>query len=207
MLKIKKQLPLGAIDETEYNKNQDDIKSSIKKLYISNQSKKKTINEYAQLATQILEEYAKLQAKCAQLENTLQKYKDYVENRWSPPAPPGTQRKRVFRKPKIPYYDQYDNDIEKGYESADDEREDNDEYFDYESKPKPKRKKRIVYVDEIDGDDDDGDEIIIKEPKEVIEKDEDEEEYVKVIKKRKKPVGKKPPNKEISKKVGITKSI
>ena len=45
MLRIKKQLPLAAIDETEYNKNQDDIKSSIKNLYISNQSKKKTINE------------------------------------------------------------------------------------------------------------------------------------------------------------------
>ena len=202
MLKIKKQLPLASIDETEYNKNQEDIKSSIKKLYISNQSKKKTINEYAQLTTQIREEYAKLQAKCAQLENTLQKYKDYVENRWSPPAPPGTQRKRVFRKPKIPYYHQYDNDIEKGYAGAD-EREDNDECFDYESKPKTKRKKRIVYVDEIDGDDEDE---IIKEPEDVIEKDEDEE-YVKVVKKRKKPVGKKPPNKEISKKVGITKSI
>ena len=202
MLKIKKQLPLASIDETEYNKNQEDIKSSIKKLYISNQSKKKTINEYAQLTTQIREEYAKLQAKCAQLENTLQKYKDYVENRWSPPAPPGTQRKRVFRKPKIPYYHQYDNDIEKGYAGAD-EGEDNDEYFDYESKPKTKRKKRIVYVDEIDGDDEDE---IIKEPEDVIEKDEDEE-YVKVVKKRKKPVGKKPPNKEISKKVGITKSI
>ena len=201
MLRIKKQLPLAAIDETEYNKNQDDIKSSIKKLYISNQNKKKTINEYAQLATQIREEYAKLQTKCAQLENTLQRYKDYVENKWSPPAPPDTQRKRVLRKPKIPYYHQYDNDIEKGYISAD-EREDNDEYFDYESKPKPKRKKRIVYVDEIDGDDEDE----IKEPEEVIEKDEDEE-YVKVVKKRKRPVGKKTPNKEISKKVGITKSI
>ena len=200
MLKIKKQLPLASIDETEYNKNQEDIKSSIKKLYISNQSKKKTINEYAQLATQIREEYAKLQAKCAQLENALQKYKDYVENRWSPPAPPNIQRKRVFKKPKIPYYHQYD-DIEKGYTSAD-EREDNDEYFDYESKPKPKRKKRIVYVDEIDGDDEDE----IKEPEEVIEKDEDEE-YVKVVKKRKRPVGKKTPNKEMSKKVGITKSI
>ena len=192
MLRIKKQLPLAAIDETEYNKNQDDIKSSIKKLYISNQSKKKTINEYAQLATQIREEYAKLQAKCSQLENTLQKYKDYIENRWSPPAPAGTQRKRVFRKTKIPYYHQYDDE---GYTTAD-EGEDKDEYFNYESKPKPKRKKRIVYVDEIDGDDEDE----IKEPDE--QKDENEE-YIRVIKKNKK---KKQP-KEITKKVGITKSI
>ena len=202
MLRIKKQLPLAAtIDETEYKKNQEDIKNSIKKLYISNQSRKKTINEYAQLTTQIREEYAKLQAKCVQLEKTLQKYKDYVENRWTPSAPPNTQRKRVFRKTKIPYYHQYD-DIEKGYTSAD-EREDDNEYFEYESKPKPKRKKRIVYVDEIDGDNED--EI---EPEELLEKDEDEDEdCVRIIKKRKKPVGKKPPNKEISKKVGITKSI
>ena len=61
MLKIKQQLPFNStIDETEYNKNQDDIKNSIKKLYIGNQSKKKTIDEYAQLTTQIREEYAKL---------------------------------------------------------------------------------------------------------------------------------------------------
>ena len=198
MLRIKKQLPLSAsIDDTEYKKNQEDIKNSIKQLYIGNQNKKKTINEYAQLTTQIREEYAKLQAKCAQLENTLQKYKDYVENRWTPPAPPGVQRKRIFKKPKIPYYHQYDG-IDKGYETE----EDNGEYYDYESKPKPKRKKRIVYADEIDGDNENDDD------NEVIEQDEDEdkEEYVRVIKKRKKPVGKKQPNKDINKKVGITKS-
>ena len=80
MLRIKTKLPLAAsIDDTDYKKNQEDIKNSIKQLYIGNQSKKKTINEYAQLTTQIREEYAKLQAKCAQLENTLHKYKDYVE--------------------------------------------------------------------------------------------------------------------------------
>ena len=100
MLKIKKQLPLAAnFDETEYTKNQEDIKNSIKKLFISNQSRKKTIDEYAQLTTQIREEYAKLQAKCVQLENTLQRYKDYVENRWSPSAP-NVQRKKSFSKTK-----------------------------------------------------------------------------------------------------------
>ena len=78
MLKIKKQLPfsLKTFDDDEYNKNQEDIKNSIKKLYIGNQNKKKTIDKYSQLTTQIREEYAKLQAKCVQLENTLQKYKD-----------------------------------------------------------------------------------------------------------------------------------
>ena len=193
MLKVKKQLPLAAdFDETEYTKNQEDIKNSIKKLFISNQSRKKTIDEYAQLTTQIREEYAKLQAKCVQLESTLQRYKDYVENRWSPSAS-NVQRKKVFKKPKIPY--DYEN-IDRGYMSAD-EGDNADEYYDYESKPKPKRKKRIVYVDEIDGDDEDEEE---EEP-EVIPKNEDEE-YVKVVK-RKKPAGKK----ITKKKIGITKSI
>ena len=193
MLKIKKQLPLAAnFDETEYTKNQEDIKNSIKKLFISNQSRKKTIDEYAQLTTQIREEYAKLQAKCVQLESTLQRYKDYVENRWSPSAP-NVQRKKVFKKPKIPY--DYEN-IDRGYISAD-ERDNEDEYYDYESKPKPKRKKRIVYVDEIDGDEEDEEE---EEPEEAIPKNEDE--YVKVVK-RKKPAGKK----ITKKKIGITKSI
>ena len=193
MLKVKKQLPLAAdFDETEYTKNQEDIKNSIKKLFISNQSRKKTIDEYAQLTTQIREEYAKLQAKCVQLESTLQRYKDYVENRWSPSAS-NVQRKKVFKKPKIPY--DYEN-IDRGYMSAD-EGDNADEYYDYESKPKPKRKKRIVYVDEIDGDEEDEEE---EEPEEVIPKNEDE--YVKVVK-RKKPAGKK----ITKKKIGITKSI
>ena len=195
MLRIKKQLPLSMVNESEYTKNQEDIKNSIKKLFISNQGKKKTIDEYAQLTTQIREEYAKLQAKCVQLEKTLQRYKDYVENRWSPSAP-NTQRKRVFRKPKIPYHHE---NIDRGYMSAD-ERDDDEEYYDYESKPKPKRKKRIVYVDEIDGDEDDND-------NQEEEEENEDEEYVRVVKK-KKPVGKKlPSNKETKKKVGITKSI
>ena len=193
MLKIKKQLPFssGLIDETEYNKNQEDIKNSIKNLYIGNQSKKKTIDDYAKLTTQIREEYAKLQAKCVQLENTLQKYKDYIENRWQQPRQ--QMRKRPFRETKIPYYqydDQYptDGDIE-------DSEEDND-YFTYESKSKPKRKKRIVYVDEIDGDE-------TNEPEEV-EVVEEEPEYVKVVKKKMPPLRKKNTKKE---RVGLTKSI
>ena len=193
MLKIKKQLPFssGLIDETEYNKNQEDIKNSIKNLYIGNQSEKKTIDDYAKLTTQIREEYAKLQAKYVQLENTLQKYKDYIENRWQQPRQ--QMRKRPFRKTKIPYYqydDQYptDGDIE-------DSEEDND-YFTYESKSKPKRKKRIVYVDEIDGDE-------TNEPEEV-EVVEEEPEYVKVVKKKMSPLRKKNTKKE---RVGLTKSI
>ena len=198
MLKIKKQLPFnsGLIDETEYNKNQEDIKNSIKNLYIGNQTKKKTIDDYAKLTTQIREEYAKLQAKYVQLENTLQKYKDYIENRWQQPKQ--QMRKRPLRKTKIPYYqydDQYptDGDIE-------DSEEDND-YFTYESKSKPKRKKRIVYVDEIDGDE-------TNEPEEVeVVEEEPEPEYVKVVKKKMPVIRKKNTKKDLTKRVGLTKSI
>ena len=198
MLKIKKQLPFnsGLIDETEYNKNQEDIKNSIKNLYIGNQSKKKTIDDYAKLTTQIREEYAKLQAKYVQLENTLQKYKDYIENRWQQPKQ--KMRKRPLRKTKIPYYqydDQYptDGDLE--------DNEEDDDYFTYESISKPKRKKRIVYVDEIDGDE-------TNEPEEVeVVEEEPEPEYVKVVKKKMPVLRKKNTKKDLTKRVGLTKSI
>ena len=198
MLKIKKQLPFnsGLIDETEYNKNQEDIKNSIKNLYIGNQSKKKTIDDYAKLTTQIREEYAKLQAKYVQLENTLQKYKDYIENRWQQPKQ--QMRKRPLRKTKIPYYqydDQYptDGDLE--------DNEEDDDYFTYESTSKPKRKKRIVYVDEIDGDE-------TNEPEEVeVVEEEPEPEYVKVVKKKMPVLRKKNTKKDLTKRVGLTKSI
>ena len=198
MLKIKKQLPFnsGLIDETEYNKNQEDIKNSIKNLYIGNQSKKKTIDDYAKLTTQIREEYAKLQAKYVQLENTLQKYKDYIENRWQQPKQ--KMRKRPLRKTKIPYYqydDQYptDGDLE--------DNEEDDDYFTYESISKPKRKKRIVYVDEIDGDE-------TNEPEEVeVVEEEPEPEYVKVVKKKMPILRKKNTKKDLTKRVGLTKSI
>lgn len=195
MLKIKKQLPFssGLIDETEYNKNQEDIENSIKNLYIGNQSKKKTIDDYAKLTTQIREEYAKLQAKCVQLENTLQKYKDYIENRNRWQQPRQQMRKRPFRKTKIPYY-QYDDQYPTDGDLEDNE-EDND-YFTYESTSKPRRKKRIVYVDEIDGDE-------TNEPEEV-EVVEEEPEYVKVVKKKMPPLRKKNTKKE---RVGLTKSI
>lgn len=198
MLKIKKQLPFnsGLIDETEYNKNQEDIKNSIKNLYIGNQSKKKTIDDYAKLTTQIREEYAKLQAKYVQLENTLQKYKDYIENRWQQPKQ--QMRKRPLRKTKIPYY-QYDDQYPTDGDLEDNEG-DND-YFTYESISKPKRKKRIVYVDEIDGDE-------TNEPEEVeVVEEEPEPEYVKVVKKKMPVLRKKNTKKDLTKRVGLTKSI
>ena len=102
-------------------------------------------------------------------------------------------RKRPLRKTKIPYY-QYDEQYPTDGDLEDNE-EDND-YFTYESTSKPKRKKRIVYVDEIDGDE-------TNEPEEV-EVVEEEPEYVKVVKKKMPPLRKKNTKKE---RVGLTKSI
>ena len=44
MLRVKKQIPikLTTHNEEEYLKNQNDIKNSIKNLYIGNENKKKT---------------------------------------------------------------------------------------------------------------------------------------------------------------------
>ena len=116
--------------------------------------KKKTIDEYAQLVTQIREEYAKLQNKNVQLENTLQKYKDYIENRWSDMERNRRNYRKPLRKTKIPYY-RYDKEIEKeGYLTEDEDEEDENDYYTREGITKPKRKKCIVYIDEIDGNDD-----------------------------------------------------
>ena len=81
MLKVKKQIQqkINNNNQDDYLKNQNDLKNSIKNLYIGNQSKKKTIDEYAQLTTQIREEYAKLQNENNQLKSTLEKYKPYIE--------------------------------------------------------------------------------------------------------------------------------
>ena len=82
MLKVKKK-----IHKTNYSKNQEDdiskmqndLKNSIKDLYIGDKKKKKTIDEYAQLTTKIRDEYAKLQQENNQLKIELHKYKAYVE--------------------------------------------------------------------------------------------------------------------------------
>ena len=75
MLKVKKpiQQKINNNNQDEYLKNQNDLKNSIKNLYIGNQNKKKTIDEYAQLTTQIREEYAKLQNENNQLKKHIRK--------------------------------------------------------------------------------------------------------------------------------------
>ena len=96
MLKFKKpiQQKINSNNQDDYLKNQIDLKNSIKNLYIGNQNKKKTIDEYAQLTTQIREEYAKLKNENNQLKNKLEKYKQYIEEMHSQ-----RQRNRFYEKP------------------------------------------------------------------------------------------------------------
>ena len=55
------------------------MKASIKNLYLSDQKKGKTIDNYVQLTTKTTEEYAKIQQENNQLKTELDKYKQYVE--------------------------------------------------------------------------------------------------------------------------------
>ena len=67
------------------NKSQDEdltqlhneINNSITNLYISDQKKKKAINEYAELITKIRNEYVKLQKENSELKIELQKFLCY----------------------------------------------------------------------------------------------------------------------------------
>ena len=117
MLKVQKQIQrkINSNNQDDYLKNQNDLKNSIKNFYVGNQNKKKTIDEYAQLTTQIREEYAKLQNENNQLKTTLEKYKQYIEKMQSP-----RQRSRFYEKPirkrkifkqdyKQPRYDEEEN--------------------------------------------------------------------------------------------------
>ena len=58
MLKVKKTIrkPKNKSQDDDLTELQNDIENSIKNLYISDQKKKKTINEYAELITRIRNE-------------------------------------------------------------------------------------------------------------------------------------------------------
>ena len=117
----------------QYNKN------SIRNLYISDQKKKKTIDEYAQLLTKIREEYAKLQQENNQLKIEMQKYRSYIEPSSQKTYRPNYQK--PIRKRKY-YYDQ----------QGDDESEESDSYItEIRRQPKKQKRKSIIYEDKIDG--------------------------------------------------------
>ena len=107
MLKVKKTIrnPKNKSQNDDLTELQNDIKNSIKNLYISDQKKKKTINEYAELLTKIRNEYAKLQKEINELKIELCKYWNYFQN-----MPQKSYQKpsytKLIRKRKHYYYDE-----------------------------------------------------------------------------------------------------
>ena len=144
MLKVKKK-----IHKTNLNKNQEDdiskiqnnLKSSIKNLYISDRKKKKKIDKYAQLITKIREEYAKLQQENNQLKIELHKYKTYVEQ----------LSQKSYQRPYVNY--PKSTRKRKHYRNLEPEEEsdESDSHITKIRRRPKKQKQRIIYEDEIDG--------------------------------------------------------
>ena len=79
MLKVKKKIQNPkSQNNDELTDLQNQIKNSIKNLFIKDKKNKKTINDYADLITKIRNEYAQLQTENNQLKIELQKYQQYV---------------------------------------------------------------------------------------------------------------------------------
>ena len=141
MLKVKKKIGKTSSvnkNQDEISKIQNELKNSIKKSYLNDQKKKKTIDKYAQLTTQIREEYAKLQHENIQLKIELQKYKTYVYQL------PETQTKKYYSKP-----------IRKGKNYHDlqpeSEIDESDSFVTEIRRRRPRKQKRkIIYEDKLD---------------------------------------------------------
>ena len=82
MLKVKKTIrnPKNKSQNDDLMELQNDSKNHIKMLYISNQKKKKAINEYAELFTKFRNEYTKLQKVNNEIKIKLHRYQNYFEN-------------------------------------------------------------------------------------------------------------------------------
>ena len=141
MLKVKKkkiQNPKNKSQDEDLTQLQNEIKNSINNLYISDQKKKKAINEFAELLAKIRNEYAKLQKENNQLKIELHKYQTYVQN-----TPQRSYQKpsyqKLIRKRKHYYYDEPEQS------------EESDSYV-TEIRRRPKKQRKIIlYEDEIDG--------------------------------------------------------
>ena len=81
MLKVKKKINKNKniIQNDDISKAQTHLNNSINNLFIDGQKKKKTIDDYAHLTTEIRKEYAKLQNECNELKIQLQKYAAYAK--------------------------------------------------------------------------------------------------------------------------------
>ena len=188
MLKVKKTIrnPKNKSQNDDLTELQNDIKNSIKNLYISDQKKKKTINEYAELLTKIRNEYVKLQKENNEIKIELHKYQNYFQN-----MPQKSYQKPSYTKPLRKRKHYYYDELEQSEES--------DSYVTEIRRRPKKQKKRIIYKDEIDG-------IPEYEPDLPTEEEQEEDNNYEIQSKHR---GKQPNQIEKPKKVkkGITKSI
>ena len=111
MLKVQKKIQNSkSQNNDELTDLQNQIKNSIKNLFIKDQKNKKTINGYADLITKIRNEYAQLQKQNNQLKTELQKYQQYVQNvSQNPYIKPSYVRPKRKR---MQYYDESDESDE-----------------------------------------------------------------------------------------------
>ena len=163
MLNVKKKIlsTKNKFQNEDVTQLHEEIKNSVKNLYLSDQKKKKTINEYDEILSKIRNEYALLQEENNQLKIQLQKYQNYVQNLLQ------KKYQKPIRKRKHYYDDQ-------------EESEESDSYVTEIRRRRPnKQRKRIIYEDEIDG-------LPEYEPHSVTEDEEQEEEQDKIQTKSKK---------------------
>ena len=111
-------------------------------MYINDQKQKKekkTINEYAELASKIRNEYAQLQRENNELKIELQKYQNYVQKntQWNP----SYQRYRASTIRTRKHYHYHKSE----------QSEESDSYVTEIRRRPKKQRKRIVYGDETDG--------------------------------------------------------
>ena len=158
MLKVKKKIKNPkSQNNDELTDLQNEIKNSIKNLFIKDQKNKKTINDYADLITKIRNEYVQLQKENNQLKIELQNYQKYVQNVSQKPYRKPSRYERSKRK-RIQYYDESDE---------------SDSYISEERKrPKKSQKREIICEDDIDG--------IPYEPDSPTEEDDQEDDIYEV---------------------------
>ena len=135
MLKVKKKIQNPkSQNNDELTDLQNQIKNSIKNLFIKDQKNKKTINGYADLITKIRNEYAQLQKQNNQLKTELQKYQQYVQNvSQNPYIKPSYVRPKRKR---IQYYDESDE---------------SDSYIpEVRKRPRKSQKRKIIHEDDTD---------------------------------------------------------
>ena len=185
MLNVKKKIlsTKNKFQNEDVTQLHEEIKNSVKNLYLSDQKKKKTINEYDEILSKIRNEYALLQEENNQLKIQLQKYQNYVQNLLQ------KKYQKPIRKRKHYYDDQ-------------EESEESDSYVTEIRRRRPnKQRKRIIYEDEIDG----VPEYEPHSPTEDEEQEEEQDNYKIQTKSKKRPPKQIKKSKQLRK--GITKSI